>query len=206
MEMSYNARHAFRKVTLRIASKLNPIDFQGPIIKKSHRYKNENIYKWYKLLPFKDTAWVNVYVSRFRFRSPDITMSNSINYLTRKPHNLYEVFPLCEKNSLKFNEDSFNQLTICPTFDELISKDKLIIIMQEGFYDVVKVNQDLTFLVFWEPLGIIHSENEKIETSYSTLGLDDQCQVTLKPFLLPDSIKNYLVLKEDGYHYLPELK
>lgn len=204
--MFYHAKHEFRKVTLRLATQIKPTDFKGPIIKLSERYQNEIVYKWYKQLPFKDTAWVNVYISRSRFKSPDIKMNEGINYLIRKPHNLYEVFPSCDKYSMRFNEESLDQLFKNSTFDALMKKEKLLTILKEGFYDVVKVDKKLTLIIFWEPLGIIHTENDKSETRYSVINLDDQCQVSLYPYLLSDSLENYLVLKEDGYHYIPERK
>ncbi len=204
VEMSFNAKREFRNLLIRIKAPFVTADFQGPIIKKSD--ENKVVYIWHKRLPFNDTAWVNIDISRSRFKSPNITMNDGINYLTRKSNNLYEVFPSCENSSIELSEKSLDQLFKSTTPYTILNKEKLLTILEEGFYDVIKVNEELTFLIFWESFGIVGTQKNNVETKYSIVNLDDDCKVSLEPFLIPDSIGNCLVLKEDGYHYLPELR
>ncbi len=157
------------------------------------------------MLPYNDTAWINVHISKYRFRSSDITMNDGINYLTRKTHNLYEVFPSCGNSSLKIDEASFKKLFSESTSYTILEREKLMTILTEGYFNIIRANEDLTFLIFWEPFGIVNTPKNNIKTKYSSVTIDKDCKVSLEPILLPDSISNCLVLEEDGYHYVSEL-
>lgn len=201
IEMLYKAKKEFNQVLTRIDAPVPPSELMGPITKKSNRSKNEYVFKWYKPLPYYDTAWVNIYVPRFRFKFLDVTMSNSTDYLFSRPNNLYTIFPTCENSPFLINTDSVNNLFNTPDFTPIVSKEKLLYILQNGYYDVFRVNNELSVIAFWEPIGILNFQNQKVEAKFSIVDLDEKCIISIKPFLLPDSIKNYLINRRDGIYF-----
>ena len=133
-------------------------------------------------------------------------MNSGIDYLNRKTHNLIDAFPLCSNSSIRLNEESLSQLYDSTSSHTIIDRDKLMSILTCGYFDFVNANEEFTFLIFWESFGIVKNEMKYIETRYSSVSIDDECNVSLRPIIIPDSIENCLIMKEDGFHYIPGIR
>ena len=173
----------------------------GPIIDRTK--KEHTTFQCYKVLPWGDTALIFIDVSqsltslswRDNYFFPRITMNYQWQYLVGSISEFDDVLPT------KFNKGIFldTQLKLYPNHDRYfdsseltIAPERLFFFLKEGYFRILKKEDDYTVVEFYEPIGNVFYKNGNKQDATFTLGakvfVNEEFEMLIVPFKIPDEL------------------
>jgi hypothetical protein len=178
-------------------------NLKGPIVNRIK--EGYTTFQWYKVLPWNDTASIFLDVSQSltplslsrigNYFLPRITMNYQWNYLLGPICKLEDVLPLKFEEKIPLN----NQLKLYPNhtnyFDSselVISPERLFYFIKEGYFRVLKKENDYTVVAFYEPIGNVFYKNKNKQDTTFTLGakvfVNEAFEMLIVPYKIPDEL------------------
>ncbi len=176
---------------------------KGPIVNNTK--EGYTTFQWYKVLPWGDTASIFFGVSQSitplslsrigNYYWPRITMNYQWQYLMGPISEFDDILPT------KYNKGIFldTQLKLYPNHDKYfdsseltIAPERLFFFLKEGYFRILKKEDDYTVVEFYEPIGNVFYKNGNRQDTTFTLGakvfVNEAFEMLIMPYKIPDEL------------------